>query len=253
MGSRAEAAMAQLLVLAACVAVVEGGFLVPVSPLYQTQAWNPDAVYSSLSAGLSQSYVLAYESQTISNISYCNHWATNAGAVAYTPCSAHYLVAAQNYGAILPPNMCGGQTCPTAGGLLGTVDPAQSCSQLVEPMSGLLLTENSTTLFDQYCPSTPRLVNNAGVSDNSFACRRTGRDAGKGQFFEPAPPVFTINTNWCDPTQTVIPLDTKNRVMFTSGSTNYPFTYFSQKDITASTKDSQAKYKHTCGVNPVCC
>ena len=159
-------------------------------------------------------------------IPFCNHYAINRGSLIYSPCSASYLVAAENFGAILPPNMCTGIPCPTTG---YSDSDQETCSTLVDAY-GRTMNASITTLFDQYCDyariSTKRCV------------PRTNPEA-KGPKYFLSPPVFTATTNWCDPMQTVQPSDFINRVQLTTGDGKFPFSFL-------SLTETQSLGKHTC-------
>ena len=172
------------------------GNLIPQKSLYDAataqSSWDPDIEYSKLSSALQYDSIansLNPNDGSQIQIAYCNNYAANGGSVLYTPCSANYLVAAHSNGVILPPNLCGGQLCPTAGGSFnpGPAD-ASKCSEFADSITGgPLATE--TSLFDQYC----------------LASQKCGAQNGDGTFSRPSgplyplsPPVFTIATNWCD-------------------------------------------------------
>jgi hypothetical protein len=167
------------------------GNMVPLPALYDPSSWNPDVMYTKLSSAFNYDDVVGHESNVGNQIriSYCNNYALNTGSIVYTPCNAHYLVAAHSNGVILPPNMCGGQMCPSAGGTLGNSIDAQTCTNLNDYTTGKPLTKDSTTLFDQYCLASQQ-------------CQPIGTITGTIPRTDPqyrlAPPVFTVSTNWCD-------------------------------------------------------
>jgi hypothetical protein len=147
-------------------------------------------------------------------IPFCNHYAVNRGSLIYTPCSASYLVAAENFGAILPPNMCTGMPCPTTG--FNNSD-RETCPDLVDAY-GENLDPSRTTLFDQYCDNT-RI--------STKRCVPITNPAPNGPQYLLSPPVFTATTNWCDPSQTIQPSDLINRVQLTTGDGDFPFSFLS--------------------------
>jgi hypothetical protein len=160
------------------------GNMVPLPELYQPSSWDPDVEYTRLSAAVTYNEIVNIASQI--KISYCNNYALNTGSISYTPCNAHYLVAAHSNGVILPPNMCGGQMCPIAGGSLGNSNDAQTCASLKDSSSGQPLAKGTTTLFDQYC-----------LASQTPACGAPATPTTR-PLYSLAPPVFTVSTNWCD-------------------------------------------------------
>jgi hypothetical protein len=159
-------------------------------------------------------------------IPFCNHYAVNRGSLIYTPCSANYLVAAENFGAILPPNMCTGMPCPTTG---YNISGQETCPQMVDAY-GQPLISSTTTLFDQYC-------DDARISTKRCVPRTNPAPNGPKYFL--SPPVFTATTNWCNPSQTVQPVDVINRVQLTTGDGQFPFSF-------SSLTETQNLGKHTC-------
>ena len=174
------------------------GNLIPQNSLFVSASgdtsWNPDIEYSQLSMAAPYDSISDHrvpDDGSQIQIPYCNNYALNGGSILYTPCSANYLVAAHTTGVILPPNMCGGQMCPSAGGSLvpGNTD-AQTCSEMSDYITGAPLSPSTTTLFDQYC-----------LHPGSQGCGSpvgNGAQQKKSRFFALSPPIFTISTNWCD-------------------------------------------------------
>ena len=156
----------------------------------------------------------------------CNHYAVNRGSIIYTPCTASYLVAADNFGAILPPNMCTGLACPTTG---FNGSDTEQCSQLLDS-TGTKVDPTRTTLFDQFCDV---------ARSSTKRCIPIPNAAANGPQYYLSPPIFTATTNWCDPTQTVQPETPFNRVMLTSGDGYYPFSFL-------TLTETQSLSRHTC-------
>jgi hypothetical protein len=167
------------------------GNLVPLPALYGPSSWDPDVEYTKLSSAVKYEDVAGLQNPKDGSqikISYCNNYALNTGSILYTPCNAHYLVAAHNNGVILPPNMCGGQMCPIAGGSLGISKDAQTCASVSDYTTGASLTKDTTTLFDQYCLASKQCDVPIGA----------GTVPKSSPLYRLSPPVFTASTNWCD-------------------------------------------------------
>jgi hypothetical protein len=167
------------------------GNMVPLPTLYEPSSWDPDVEYARLSSAINYDDVVGRKNPNDGSqikISYCNNYALNTGSIVYTPCNAHYLVAAHSNGVILPPNLCGGQVCPSAGGSLGNNNDAQTCASLIDYTTGAPLTMDSTTLFDQYCLASQQCGVPIGV----------GTVPKSSPLYRLSPPVFAVSTNWCD-------------------------------------------------------
>ena len=158
----------------------------------------------------------------------CNHYAVNRGSIVYSPCSAQYLVAAANYGAILLPNMCTGMSgtvpCPTTG--FNNSD-TETCALLPG------LSSSTTNLFDQYCQGDAARL-------STKRCLPVPNPNPGGPMYSLSPPIFTATTNWCDPMQNVQPVYSPyNRIMLTTGGGDYPFSF-------ETLTETQTLAKHTC-------
>ncbi len=216
--------MSKAVVLALCFANLVKAHLIPVSPLYSGSSWDPDVEFSRLSASVALGDLSSFDPVQL-RIAFCNHYAVNSGSVMYSPCGVTYLVAAHRNGIILPPNACGGFSCPTAGGTLVQRENVEKCDEFRDYTS-LRHIISGTSIYDHYCYTSGR-------------CKRSSSStlSGLKPAFQVSPPIFTVATNWCDESRVENPKNVYPAYTTFAG-VSIPSTSFCPADISGGYSDT---------------